>query len=79
MNVLETWNASSVGALIVNKKTLAEARDKARSVSRGLHQIENLSDLDWEELNALCRTSQQAEMLLQEMLNAGEEALSLAF
>jgi len=79
MNVLETWDAANVGALIVNKKTLAEARDKARTVSRGLRQIENLSDLDWEELNALCRTSQQTEMLLQEMLNAGEEALSLAF
>ncbi|MGE0116205.1 MAG: hypothetical protein AB7T07_15145 [Steroidobacteraceae bacterium] len=79
MNVLETWNAANVGALIVNRKTLAEARDKARSVSRGLHQIENLSDLDWEELNALCRASQQTEMLLQEMLNAGEEAISLAF
>lgn len=79
MNVLETWNASNVGALIVNKKTLADARDKARCVSRGLHQIENLSDLDWEELNALCRTIQQTELLLQEMLNAGEEAISLAF
>lgn len=79
MNVLETWNASNVGALIVNKKTLADARDKARCVSRGLHQIENISDLDWEELNALCRTIQQTEMLLQEMLNAGEEAISLAF
>ena len=30
MNVLETWNATNVGALIVNRKTLAEARDKAR-------------------------------------------------
>ena len=79
MNVLETWNATNVGALIVNRKTLAEALDKARSVSRGLHQIENFSDLDWEELNALCRTSQQTEMLLWEMLNAGEEAFSLAF
>lgn len=79
MNVLESWNASNVGALIVNKKTLAEARDKARCVSRGLHQIENLSDLDWEGLNALCRTIQQTEMLLQEMLSAGEEAISLAF
>ena len=56
MNVLETWNASNIGALIVNRKTLAEARDKARSVSRGLHRIETPSDLDWEELNALCRT-----------------------
>jgi hypothetical protein len=79
VNVLEPWNAANVGALIVNRKMLAEARDKARSVSRGLHQIENLSNLDWEELNALCRTSQQTEMLLQEMLNAGEEAISLAF
>ena len=79
MNALETWNASNIGALIVNRKTLAEARDKARCVSRGLHQIENLSDLDWEELNALCRTIQQTELLLQEMLNAGEEAISLAF
>ena len=26
MNVLETWNATNVGALIVNRKTLAEAR-----------------------------------------------------
>jgi hypothetical protein len=79
MNASETWDAPKVGAIIVNKKTLAEARDKARCVSRGLHQIENISDLDWEELNALCRTSQQTEMLLQEMLNAGDEALSLAF
>lgn len=30
MNVLETWNAANAGALIVNRKTLAEARDKAR-------------------------------------------------
>ncbi len=79
MNALETRSASNIGALIVNRKTLAEARDKARCVSRGLHQIENLSDLDWEELNALCRTIQQTEMLLQEMLSAGEEAISLAF
>lgn len=79
MNASETWDAPKVGAIIVNKKTLAEARDKARCVSRSLHQIENISDLDWEELNALCRTSQQTEMLLQEMLNAGDEALSLAF
>ncbi|MGE0885435.1 MAG: hypothetical protein AB7P14_17955 [Blastocatellales bacterium] len=79
MIALETWNASNVGALIVNRKTLVEARDKARSVSRGLHQIENISDLEWEELNALCRASQQTELLLQEMLSAGEEAISLAF
>lgn len=79
MIALETWNASNVGALIVSRKTLTEARDKARSVSRGLHQIENISDLEWEELNALCRASQQTELLLQEMLSAGEEAISLAF
>jgi hypothetical protein len=79
MNSSEMRNASNVGALIVNKRTLIEACDKARCVSRGLHQIENLSDLNWEELNALCRTIQQTELLLQQMLNAGEEAISLAF
>jgi hypothetical protein len=79
VNTLETRSASNIGVLIVNKKILAEAREKAGCVSRRLHQIENLSDLNWEDLNALCRTIQQTEILLQEMLSAGEEAISLAF
>lgn len=66
------------GLFVVNLQTLAEARDKARCISRSLHQIESLTELDWEELNALCRTSQQTEWLLQEMPDVGETALSRA-
>lgn len=69
----------NVGAIIVNRKTLVEANEKVRHISRRLHQLEASTALSEEELNALCRTIHQTEMMLQEMLDAGDEALSLAF
>jgi hypothetical protein len=76
---MRVMKASSVGAIIVNRKTLVEACEKTRHVSRRLHQLEVFAELSEAELNALCRNLHQTEMLLQAMLDAGDEALSLAF
>ncbi len=43
-------------AIIVNREQLSEAYTDARHVSRCLHNIDNLSDLDFSELACLCRT-----------------------
>ena len=76
MNGWQIHDTAKTRVLVVNQQTLTEARDKARVVSRSLHQIESLAELDWEELNALCRLSQQTESLLQEMLDARDAAFS---
>ncbi len=58
--------------LIVNREQLREALKDARHVSDILHNIENLDDLDWEEMNDLCRTAYYAARALAEMLEAKE-------
>lgn len=65
----ETLSAGArAQALVVSRNDLATAHEKARSVSRRLHRIEDLADLDWEEMNDLCRALHQTEMLLRGML-----------
>lgn len=75
----ETGSVIPVAALTVSKDDLATARDQARDVSRRLHRIENLSELDWEEMNDLCRSIHQTEALLQRMLEAADGILMPAF
>ncbi len=76
---VETISAIPVAAIIVSKDDLATARDQAGYVSRCLHRIENLSELDWEEMNDLCRSIHQTEALLQRMLEAADGILMPAF
>lgn len=76
---VETVSVIPVAAIIVSKDDLATARDQARYVSRCLHRIENLSELDWEEMNDLCRSIHQTEVLLQRMLEAADGILTPAF
>lgn len=64
---------ATIAALTVSREDLAKACDQARYASRRLHAIEALSELDWEEMNGLCRAIHQTEMLLQAMLEAGDE------
>ena len=52
-------------AVIVNRAQLAEAHREARHVSAVLHNLENLDDLGWEEMNDLCRTAYRAAQLLE--------------
>lgn len=76
---VETGSGIPVAAIIVSKDDLATARDQASYVSRCLHRIENLSELDWEEMNDLCRSIHQTEALLQRMLEAADGILMLPF
>jgi len=63
-------------AVIVSREQLTEAYTDARHVSRVLHNVENLSDLDFSELAYLCRTLHHATEVLDGMLNAKGEAVS---
>ena len=74
---VETESVIPVAAIIVSKDDLATARDQARYVSRCLHRIENLSELDWEEMNDLCRSIHQTEVLLQKMLDTENHLFTL--
>jgi hypothetical protein len=56
-------------AIIVNREQLTEAHREARHVSGILHNIENLDDLSWDELNDLCRMAYRAAQLLSAMLD----------
>ncbi len=60
-------------ALVVNREQLTEAYTDTSHVSRCLHNVENLSDLDFSELAYLCRTIHHATEVLGAMLNAKEE------
>ena len=60
-------------AIIVNREQLAEAYSKARFASRRLSNIEDMSELDIEAVDDLCRTLFRATRLLGEMLNAKGE------
>jgi hypothetical protein len=59
-------------AIIVNREQLAEALRDMRHVSNILHNIENLDDLDWQEMNDLCRTAFRAAQSLAAMLDRKE-------
>lgn len=61
-------------AIIVNREQLTEAYTDARHVSRVLHNVENLSDLDYSELAYLCRSLHHATEVLGVMLNPKGEA-----
>lgn len=74
---VETISGIPVVAIIVSKDDLATARDQASYVSRCLHRIENLSELDWEEMNDLCRSIHQTEVLLQKMLDTENHLFTL--
>jgi len=63
-------------AIIVNREQLTEAYTDARHASRVLHNIENLSDLDFSELAYICRTLHHATEVLGGMLNPKGEAVS---
>ncbi len=60
--------------IIVNREQLTEAFTDARHVSRVLHNVENLSDLDFSEVAYLCRTLHHATEVLSGMLNPEGEA-----
>ncbi len=62
--------------IIVNREQLTEAHADARHVSRVLHNVENLSDLDYSELAYLCRTLYHATEVLGAMLNPKGEVAS---
>ena len=59
-------------AFIVNREQLIEAHREARHAAQILHNIENLSDLDWEEMTELCRTAHRTVQLLSTMLDRKE-------
>ena len=61
-------------ALIVNREQLTEAYTDARHVSRCLHNVENLSELDISESAYLCRTIFHVTEVLGGMLNVKEVA-----
>lgn len=63
----------TTSAVIVDIEQLDEARDEARQVSRRLHNVESLSELDWSELADLCRTAHRTTQLLQAMLEPQKE------
>ena len=75
----ETGSVIPVAAIIVSKDDLTTARDQASYVSRCLHRIENLSELDWEEMNDLCRSIHQTEVLLQKLLEGADGILTPPF
>jgi len=62
--------------IIVNREQLTEAHADARHVSRVLHNVENLTDLDYSELAYLCRTLHHATEVLALMLSPKGEAAS---
>jgi len=59
-----------VDVILVSRKNLTTIYDRACFVSRTLHRIENLSELDWEQINDLCRSMHQVKTLLQQALEA---------
>jgi len=63
-------------AIIVNREQLTDAYTDARHVSRVLHNVENSSDLDYSDLDDLCRTLHHVTEALGGMLNAKGEAAS---
>ncbi len=62
--------------IIVNREQLTEAHADARHVSRVLHNVENLTDLDYSELAYLCRTLYHATEVIGAMLTPKGEAAS---
>lgn len=62
--------SSNTSHITVNRTTLTTARNQVCVVARRLQRIENLSELDWEELNDLCRTIHHATSLLDGLLSA---------
>ncbi len=62
--------------VIVSREQLTDAYTDARHVSRVLHNVENLSDLDYSELDDLCRTLHHATEVLGTMLNPKGAATS---
>ena len=63
-------------AIIVNREQLTEAYTDARHVSRVLHNVENLSDLDYSDLDDLCRTIHHVTEVLGTMQNPKGAAAS---
>ncbi|MBA3712365.1 MAG: hypothetical protein H0W76_07925 [Pyrinomonadaceae bacterium] len=61
-------------AVIVNREQLTEAYEDVRGVSRQLHNIEDLSELDWCDLSAMMRRIHHATEALAAMLEKGAAA-----
>jgi len=59
-----------VDVILVSRDHMTKIYDRACFVSRTLHRIENLSELDWEQMNDLCRSMHQVKTLLQQALEA---------
>ena len=59
-----------VEVILVSRDNLTTAYDRACFVSRTLHRIENLSELDWEQMDDICRSMHQLKTLLQQALEA---------
>lgn len=63
-------------AIIVNRDQLTAAYIKARFAARRLSSVENLSELDFEAIDDLCRSLYQATTALAEMLDTKGAAAS---
>lgn len=57
-------------AVVVNRKELADAYQDVQSVSRDMHNIEDLADFNITELAHVCRTLHHAAQLMEAMLTA---------
>ena len=58
------------GALVVNRKELSDAYEDVQSVANELHNLEDLSDLDFASFADAGRTLHHAAQLLKGMLQA---------
>lgn len=71
-----THTLDVTNTLIVNRAHLTEAYTKARFAAGRLSDVENLSELDCEAIDELCRSLYQATTALGEMLEAKGAAAS---
>lgn len=67
-NTHQPANLDLTHSVIVNRQQLTEAYEGVRGVSRRLHNIEDLSELDWHDLAAMTRRIFQATETLAAML-----------
>ncbi len=60
--------------IIVNRAQLTETYEETADISRRLHRIEDLTELDYSDLDYLCRTIHRAAQALGGMIEAKGEA-----
>ncbi|MBA2647207.1 MAG: hypothetical protein H0U81_10440 [Pyrinomonadaceae bacterium] len=59
---------------VISREQLTEAYESTRGVSRRLHNIEDLSELGWHDVAAMCRQIHHATEALAAMLEKGAVA-----